>query len=198
MSLTSRHTTHLRRLGLVGAVLLCFYLTFPQEVEAADCCPPGFVAGELIVGFEPGTTQDRVLEIASGLGAFVIELIMDLPTGPAYLMGVPEGKELIFIPLFEAFPEVSYAQPNGFMCIPEWPLCQCCPPGLICPTVPPCPIPGVPGDCNGDGLTTIDEVQKIINCFLGILMQECCCDLNGDGKCTIDEVQKVINAFLGI
>jgi hypothetical protein len=56
----------------------------------------------------------------------------------------------------------------------------------------------VPGDCNGDGQTTIDEVQKCINQFLGISPVEACCDLNGDGQVTIDEVQKVINAFLGL
>jgi hypothetical protein len=56
----------------------------------------------------------------------------------------------------------------------------------------------LPGDCNGDGQTTIDEVQRSINQFLGIAQVQPCCDLNGDGQVTIDEVQKVINAFLGI
>jgi hypothetical protein len=55
-----------------------------------------------------------------------------------------------------------------------------------------------PGDCNGDGQTTIDEVQRAINQFLGISGVEPCCDLNGNGQVTIDELQKVINAFLGI
>ena len=56
----------------------------------------------------------------------------------------------------------------------------------------------LPGDCNGDGRTTIDEVQKAINQFLGIASVVPCCDLNGNGQVSIDEVQKVINAFLGI
>jgi len=58
----------------------------------------------------------------------------------------------------------------------------------------------IPGDANGDGTTTIDEVQKCINCFLGIEIEnDCCdkCDVNNDGQVTIDDVQKVINAFLG-
>jgi hypothetical protein len=55
-----------------------------------------------------------------------------------------------------------------------------------------------PGDCNGDGQTTIDEVQRAINQFLGISQVQSCCDLNGNGQVTIDEVQRVINAFLGI
>ena len=56
----------------------------------------------------------------------------------------------------------------------------------------------LPGDANGDGKTTIDEVQKAINQFLGIAdVDEPCNDLNSDGRVTIDEVQKVINAFLG-
>ena len=56
----------------------------------------------------------------------------------------------------------------------------------------------IPGDCNGDGTTTINEVQKCINCFLSI-ENDCCdkCDVNNDGQVTVDEVQKVINAFLG-
>jgi hypothetical protein len=56
----------------------------------------------------------------------------------------------------------------------------------------------LPGDANGDGRTTIDEVQKAINQFLGITAAEPCNDLNGNGQVTIDEIQKVINAFLGI
>jgi hypothetical protein len=56
----------------------------------------------------------------------------------------------------------------------------------------------VPGDCNGDGQTSIDEVQKAINQFLGIASVESCCDLNGNGQVSIDEVQRMINAFLGI
>jgi len=57
----------------------------------------------------------------------------------------------------------------------------------------------LPGDCNDDGTVSIDEVQKCINCFLGI-ENDCCdkCDVNSNGQVTIDEVQKAINAFLGI
>ena len=55
----------------------------------------------------------------------------------------------------------------------------------------------LPGDCNGDGKVSIDEIQKSINCFLG--KQSGCCDksdLNSDGTVSIDEVQKVVDAFL--
>jgi hypothetical protein len=53
------------------------------------------------------------------------------------------------------------------------------------------------GDRNGDGQTTIDELQACINQFLGSTDAEPYNDLNGDSQVTIDEVQKVINAFLG-
>ncbi len=55
-----------------------------------------------------------------------------------------------------------------------------------------------PGDCNGDGAVSIDEIQKSINCYLS-LENACCdkCDLNSDGTVSINEVQKVINAYLG-
>jgi hypothetical protein len=56
----------------------------------------------------------------------------------------------------------------------------------------------LPGDCNGNGQTSINEVQMAINQFLGISPVRPCCDLNGNGQVTIDEVQKVINAFLGL
>ena len=55
-----------------------------------------------------------------------------------------------------------------------------------------------PGDCNGDGWTTIDELSRCINQFLGIFYAQPCKDFNGDGQVTIDEVQRIINAFLGI
>ncbi len=61
----------------------------------------------------------------------------------------------------------------------------------------------LPGDRNGDGKITIDELQYCITKFLGITPApnpphcEQCCDLNCDGKVTIDELQRTINAFLG-
>ncbi len=56
----------------------------------------------------------------------------------------------------------------------------------------------LPGNCNGDGGVTIDEVQRGINEFLGIAPVQACNDLNTNGQVTIDEAQKIINAFLGI
>jgi len=60
------------------------------------------------------------------------------------------------------------------------------------------PLATIPGDCNGDGQTTIDEVQKAINQYLEVSPAQPCNDLNGNGQVTIDELQKVINAFLRI
>ncbi len=56
----------------------------------------------------------------------------------------------------------------------------------------------LPGDCNGDGMVSIGEVQRAINMFLGIEPPGCNADANGDGMVSIGEVQRVINAFLGI
>jgi hypothetical protein len=102
------------------------------------CCPPGFVAGELLVGFQPGTTRERVGDIAGELGASVLRLLLYLPSGPTYLMGVPVGEELAFVSLFEALSEVRFAEPDFIGCIPELPPCLCCPSGLVCPSLPPC------------------------------------------------------------
>jgi hypothetical protein len=54
-----------------------------------------------------------------------------------------------------------------------------------------------PGDCDGGGSITIDEVQNAINMYLGLKASAVCVDLNGDGV-SIDEVQKVINGYLGL
>lgn len=54
------------------------------------------------------------------------------------------------------------------------------------------------GDSNGDGRTTIDEVQKAINQFLVVSPVEPCNDLNRDGQVGINELQRVINAYLGV
>jgi Leucine-rich repeat (LRR) protein/PKD repeat protein len=57
---------------------------------------------------------------------------------------------------------------------------------------------GLPGDCDGDSIVSIGEVQKAINMFLGTLAPGCGADCNEDDAISIGEVQKVINAFLGI
>ncbi len=54
----------------------------------------------------------------------------------------------------------------------------------------------MPGDCNGDGVVTIGEVQRAINMFLGSEAIGCGVDTNGDGSVTIGEVQVVINFFI--
>jgi uncharacterized protein YjdB len=56
----------------------------------------------------------------------------------------------------------------------------------------------IPGDCNNDGIVTIDEVQSAINMFLGIKQVASCVDVDGNGSVGISEVQKVINSFLGL
>lgn len=56
----------------------------------------------------------------------------------------------------------------------------------------------LPGDCNGTGTVTIDEVQSAINMFLGLNTVQACVDMNNSNSVTIDEVQKTINGFLGV
>ncbi len=83
---------------------------FPLPSPSFPCCPGSFVPGQLIVGFRPGTTQDRVNEIATKLGASAQKL--GGPDAATYLMGMPVGQELTFIPLLKAFPEVRFAEPD--------------------------------------------------------------------------------------
>jgi hypothetical protein len=53
------------------------------------------------------------------------------------------------------------------------------------------------GDCDGDNMVSIAEVQSAINMYLGLKAVAACVDVNSNGKVTIDEVQKVINCYLG-
>ena len=104
----------------------------------APCCPgSAFVAGELLLCFEPGTPEARVEAIADDVGAAVIRFIADF-SGPIYLMQVPVGEELAYIALFDAFRDVRFGEMNGVGCIPELPPCSCCPPGIICASLLPC------------------------------------------------------------
>jgi hypothetical protein len=54
-----------------------------------------------------------------------------------------------------------------------------------------------PGDCDGGGTVSIDEVQSAINMYLGLKSPAVCVDINSNGV-SIDEVQKVINGYLGL
>jgi len=61
------------------------------------------------------------------------------------------------------------------------------------------------GDCNGDGVTSIGEIQQTVNLFLGAPLcsaahpeRNCAAaDANCDGLVSIGEVQETVNAFLG-
>lgn len=54
------------------------------------------------------------------------------------------------------------------------------------------------GDCDGNGVVTISEVQGAINMLLGLSPVESCVDLSGSGTVGLPDVQKVINSFLGL
>ena len=60
--------------------------------------------------------------------------------------------------------------------------------------VPPKPL--LPGDCNGDGRISRQEVYTAAYCYFGRI-NSCCAksDLDHNGKVTIDEVQKVFNLY---
>jgi len=58
--------------------------------------------------------------------------------------------------------------------------------------------PACPGDCNADGLVTVDELVKGVNIALGILPLDDCAafDTDGSGTVTVDELIKGVNAAL--
>jgi formylglycine-generating enzyme required for sulfatase activity len=58
----------------------------------------------------------------------------------------------------------------------------------------------LPGDCDGDGVITIAELQKVICMYLGTCPTTpgmCGADCNGDGGLSIAELQRAIAAYLG-
>ena len=60
------------------------------------------------------------------------------------------------------------------------------------------PIGPKPGDCNGDGVLTIDEIQDAINMNMGLQSSQRCVDVSWDGTVTNDEVQFAIKGYLGL
>jgi hypothetical protein len=58
---------------------------------------------------------------------------------------------------------------------------------------------GCPGDCDGRGVVTIDELVRMVKIALGRAPADTCeaGDLNGDGHITVDEILAGVNAALG-
>ena len=55
----------------------------------------------------------------------------------------------------------------------------------------------VPGDVNGDGRLSIDDVTDLINLLLtGTTDGNASADVNGDGRVSIDDVTDLINILL--
>src|ERR1043166_883462 len=55
-----------------------------------------------------------------------------------------------------------------------------------------------PGDCNGDGSVTINELLRGVNLALGAGAYRLCppADVSGDGQVTIDEILGAVNMAL--
>ena len=55
----------------------------------------------------------------------------------------------------------------------------------------------LPGDCDGNGVVSVDEVQSALNMLSGAKPAESCVDMNGDGVVSLDEATAVQRANLG-
>jgi hypothetical protein len=64
---------------------------------------------------------------------------------------------------------------------------------------PRSPRPVCPGDCDGDGEVTVDELILGVAIGIGIEPLESCpaFDVDGDGEVTIDELLQAVSAVLG-
>lgn len=62
------------------------------------------------------------------------------------------------------------------------------------PSASPTPEAACPGDCNGDGVVTVDEIVRAVAIALGIDALEACpaSDGNGDGQVTVDELLRSV------
>jgi hypothetical protein len=62
----------------------------------------------------------------------------------------------------------------------------------------PCAAHACPGDCNEDGIVTVDELVRGVGVALGDLALSACpaLDLNGNGDVTIDELVNAVNGAL--
>ncbi len=63
-------------------------------------------------------------------------------------------------------------------------------PATLTPAVPSCI-----GDCNGDGIVTVDELLTMVNIALGNAQLQSCVagDDNGDGQISVDEILTAVN-----
>jgi hypothetical protein len=102
------------------------------------------VAGEVVVAVQQGVTPEQVKAIARQVGALVLRRHSGLIE--FYILGVPRSEELAFAERLAGFPEVVAASVNAVFCVPEDPLCGCCPCGLLCPGLSACGADGCPGE----------------------------------------------------
>lgn len=109
-----------------------------SELEVVCCPGQAWVAGQLIVGFRPGTSLASVQGWAARLGLIVIQPISSNPYSASFLIAVPVGQELAYIPRCISAGAL-YAEVNGIGCLYDYEAdCCCCPGGLICPNLPAC------------------------------------------------------------
>ncbi len=108
-------------LAILGCLVLLFITTSayasPQETSS------GYAAGEIIVSFEPGTTESTIEELANNLGLSIIRKLRFLHQN-AHLMKVGDGQiEQDVINQLIQNTDISYAERNAVYSIPEtWPM----------------------------------------------------------------------------
>lgn len=128
---------HLFAFTIIGSAILA-----TEEVPVQCCIGSGYVAGELLVTFHDGTTQQTVESVAESAGSSVIMRVFQFQ--PTYLLRVPIGEEPAFLATFQSMPIVRYAELNAVGCF-GFPPCTCCPCGYFCDNLPDsCP------ECTGD------------------------------------------------
>ena len=100
---------HTSRLPVVVLAVLVCQGTVAQADSSESCGVPGFLAGQLLVHFEAGTSLI--------LAEFEVHVIRfaDLSFGPVYELCVPLGEEYDLIAEFELFSEVNRALRFSFL-----------------------------------------------------------------------------------
>jgi len=131
-------------------------------------------------GCDPGTTCSGICADIGGSPS----VIMNGATLFNCRIAIAPNAPLEEFPLTCSAPSAS--DPNGAALVAQ------CTSGVAIVQI------NIPGDCNGDGMVTIDELITGVNIALGNLPVTACpaFDTNRDGRVTIEELIAAVNAAL--
>jgi len=105
-----RFRKHLARAVIVLPLLSLFSAPVSSApAQPANPSPPAFVAGQLLVAFQPGAAASDIASAHRGAGATVLRTIDAIGV---QVLSVPAGSEMSLLQVYRSNPNVLYAEPN--------------------------------------------------------------------------------------